>query len=198
MRKSANTTKEEKMFTPDRERALALLHKHNQSQSLRSHALAVEAAMRHMARLWGEDEHYWAEVGLLHDIDYEKHPEDHLKFAPEMLGEGGYDEAFIRSVLSHGWTLCTDVEPQEKMEKALFAADELCGLITAAAYMRPSKSVMDLEVSSLKKKFKDKKFAAGVNREIILKGCEMLGLTLDELAGLTIAGMRENAAEIGL
>ena len=186
------------MFKPGRERALTLLHKHNESQSLRSHALAVEAVMRHIAILWGEDERYWAEVGLLHDLDYEKHPEEHLEFAPEMLREAGYDEKFIRAVLSHGWTLCTDVEPQEKMEKALFAIDELCGLITAAAYMRPSKSVMDLEVSSVKKKFKDKRFAAGVNREIILKGCEMLSLNLDELTALAIAGMRENAAEIGL
>ena len=181
-----------------RERALGVLHAHNQAGSLRSHALAVEAVMRHLARLWGEDEDYWAEVGLLHDVDYEKHPEEHLKFAPEMLREAGYDESFIHAVLSHGWTLCTDVKPEQKMEIALFAVDELCGLITAAAYMRPSKSVMDLEVSSVKKKFKDKRFAAGVNREIILKGCEMLGLTLDELTGLAIAGMRENAAEIGL
>lgn len=186
------------MFKPDRACALALLHKHNESQSLRSHALAVEAAMRYIAKLWGEDELYWAEVGLLHDVDYEKHPEDHLKFAPEMLGQAGYDEEFIRAVLSHGFTLCTDVEPVKRMEKALFACDELCGLITAAAYMRPSKSVMDLEVSSVKKKFKDKRFAAGVNREVVLRGCQMLDLTLDELTAMTIAGMRENAAEIGL
>ena len=186
------------MFTANRQRALDLLHKHNQGSSLRSHALAVEAALRHIARQWGEDEHYWAEVGLLHDIGYEQHPNAHLEHAPEMLREGGYDDEFIHAVLSHGWTLCTDVKPEKKMELALFAVDELCGLITAAAYMRPSKSVMDLEVSSVKKKFKDKKFAAGVNRQVILNGCDMLEITLDELCALAIAGMRENAAEIGL
>ena len=181
-----------------REHALAVLHEHNQSQSLRSHALAVEAVMRHIARLWGEDEDYWAEVGLLHDVDYEKYPDEHLQHAPEMLKAAGYDEQFIRAVLCHGWTLCTDVEPQLKMEKALFAADELCGLITAAAYMRPSKSVMDMEPSSVKKKFKDKRFAAGVDRQVIIRGCEMLDIAVDELTALCIAGMRENAAEIGL
>ena len=186
------------MFTPDRERAIALLHKHNQSESLRGHALAVEAAMRYIARQWGEDADYWAEVGLLHDLDYERFPEEHLQHAPEMLGEAGYDETFIRAVLSHGWTICSDVKPEEKMEKALFAVDELCGLITAAAYMRPSKSVTDLEVASVKKKFKDKRFAAGVNRQIILEGCEMLGLTLDQLTEMAILGMRENAQAIGL
>ena len=186
------------MVKPDRERALAILHAHNQSQSLRGHALAVEAALRHIARVWGEDEDYWAEVGLLHDVDYEENPDNHLKVAPEILRKAGYDEKFIHSVLSHGWTMCTDVKPEEKMEKALFAVDELCGLITAAAYMRPSRSVMDLEVPSVKKKFKDKAFAAGVNRQVILDGCEMLGLTLDELIALAIDGIRENAAEIGL
>jgi len=186
------------MFKPDAERAIALLHKHNQSQSLRSHALAVEAAMKYIARQWGENVDYWAEVGLLHDLDYEKFPEEHLKHAPEMLEEAGYDEKFIRAVLSHGWTLCSDIKPEEKMEMALFAVDELCGLITAAAFMCPSKSVLDLEVSSVKKKFKDKRFAAGVNRQIILDGCEMLGLTLDQLTEMAILGMRENAEAIGL
>ncbi|HHY52482.1 MAG TPA: HDIG domain-containing protein [Clostridiales bacterium] len=186
------------MFSPDRERALALLHKHNQSQSLRSHALAVEAAMRHMAKVWGEDEDYWAEVGLLHDVDYEEFPQEHLKHTPEILKSAGYDDDFIRAVLAHGWGICTDVKPEKKMEKALYAADELCGLVTAAAYMRPSRSVVDLEVPSLKKKFKDKKFAAGVDRQVILQGCEMLGITLEELMQLVIDGMRENHEEIGV
>ncbi|MCL2580649.1 MAG: hydrolase [Oscillospiraceae bacterium] len=186
------------MFTPDRERAIALLHKHNQSESLRSHALAVEAALKYIARQWGEDEIYWAEVGLLHDLDYEKFPEEHLAHAPDMLREAGYDEGFIRAVLCHGWSICTDVKPESKMERALYAVDELCGLITAAAYMRPSKSVMDMEVSSVKKKFKDKRFAAGVDRQIILNGCEMLGITLEGLTELAIMGMRENAEAIGL
>lgn len=182
----------------DRERALALLHRHNESQSLRAHGLAVEAAMRYMARQWGEDEAYWAQVGLLHDVDYEKYPQEHLQHAPGMLREAGYDEAFIRSVLSHGWGLCSDVEPLHKMEKALYACDELCGLVTACAYMRPSRSVTDLEVSSVKKKFKDKRFAAGVDREVIRKGCELLGLTLEELTELVILGMRENHEAMGL
>ncbi len=186
------------MFSPDRERALALLHKHNQSQSLRSHALAVEAAMRHMAKVWGEDEDYWAEVGLLHDVDYEEFPQEHLKHTPEILKSAGYDDDFIRAVMAHGWGICSDVKPEKKMEKALYAADELCGLVTAAAYMRPSRSVVDLEVPSLKKKFKDKKFAAGVDRQVILQGCEMLGITLEELMQLVIDGMRANHEEIGV
>jgi len=186
------------MFSPDRERALALLHKHNQSQSLRSHALAVEAAMRHMAKVWGEDEDYWAEVGLLHDVDYEEFPQEHLKHTPEILKSAGYDDDFIRAVMAHGWGICSDVKPEKKMEKALYAADELCGLVTAAAYMRPSRSVVDLEVPSLKKKFKDKKFAAGVDRQVILQGCEMLGISLEELMQLVIDGMRANYEEIGV
>lgn len=186
------------MFKPDRDGAMALLCKHNQSQSLRSHGLAVEAAMRHIASEWGEDPEYWAEVGLLHDIDYEEHPEEHCKHASGILHEAGYNDEFIHAVLSHGWGLCTDIKPEKRMEMALYAADELCGLITACAYMRPSKSVMDLEVSSVKKKFKSKAFAAGVNREVIQNGCEMLEITLDELCALVIAGMRRNASEIGL
>lgn len=182
----------------ERQKALELLYAHNQSPSLRSHGLAVEAAMRHIAGEWGEDAEYWGVVGLLHDVDYEQHPDEHLIHAPQILRDAGYDEVFIHAVLSHGYTLCTDVEPTLKMEKALFAVDELCGLITAAAYMRPSRSVNDLEVPSVKKKFKDKKFAAGVNRQIILTGCEMLDITLDELIALVIAGMRMNAAEMGL
>ena len=186
------------MLKPDRNRALDLLYRHNRNQSLRQHGLAVEAAMRRIAREWGEDEDYWGEVGLLHDVDYEKHPDDHCDFSAEMLKEAGYDDEFIRAVLSHGWEMCTDVKPEKRMEKALYAVDELCGLITACAYMRPSKSVMDMEVSSVKKKFKTRAFAAGVNRDVITKGCELLGITLDELTALAIDGMRENAAAMGL
>ena len=186
------------MIVPNREKALDLLYAHNQSQSLRSHGLAVEAAMRYIARKWGEDEDYWAEIGLLHDIDYEKHPDEHLQHASGMLKDAGYDDEFINSVLSHGWEICTDIKPESKMECALYGADELCGLITACAYMRPSKSVTDLEVSSVKKKFKSKAFAAGVNRDIVLKGCELLGITLEELIEMVILGMRENHEEMGL
>jgi len=186
------------MLVPDRQRALDLLHKHNKSESLRSHALAAEAVMRYIARQWGEDEDYWAEVGLLHDVDYEEHHEEHLAHAPQILAGAGYGEGFIRAVLSHGWGLCTDIKPENKMELALYAADELCGLVTACAYMRPSKSVCDLEVSSVKKKYKAKAFAAGVNREVIQKGCDMLGIALDDLISLVILGMRENHGEIGL
>ena len=186
------------MFSPNRERALALLQKHNTSASLRSHGLAVEAAMRHIARVWGEDEDYWAEVGLLHDVDYEQFPEEHLKHTPKILEDAGYDADFIHAILAHGWNICTDVKPEKRMEKALYAADELCGLVTAAAYMRPSRSVTDLEVSSLKKKFKDKRFAAGVDRQIILNGCQLLGIPVEELMTLVIEGMRENHEEIGV
>lgn len=183
---------------PDREKALETLHKYNQSQSLRAHALAVEAVMRHFANKYGEDENYWGCVGLLHDVDYEMFPEEHCKKAPELLLEAGYDDAFIHAVVSHGYGLCTDVEPALKMEKALFATDELTGLITACAYMRPSKSVLDMELKSVKKKYKTKGFAAGVDRGIIEKGAQMLEMELDDVIWQTVLGMRKAAGELGL
>ena len=181
-----------------REKALALLKEYNESQALVTHGLAVEAIMRHYAAKAGEDVEYWGCVGLLHDVDYEKYPEEHCKKAVEILQDAGYDEAFIHAVVSHGYGLVSDVEPQLYMEKVLYTVDELSGLINATAIMRPSHSVMDLEVKSVKKKFKDKKFAAGVNREVILDGCQRMGAELDEVINECILGMRENHEALGL
>ena len=186
-----------------REKALALLKEYNQSEALIKHGLQVEAIMRHYAEKAGEENapegvEYWGAVGLLHDVDYEKYPEEHCKKAVEILTDAGYDEAFIHAVISHGYGLCSDAEPELYMEKVLYTIDELSGLINAAAIMRPSKSVMDLEVKSVKKKFKDKRFAAGVDRDIILDGCRRMGAELDEVIEQCILGMRRNHEEIGL
>ncbi len=181
-----------------REKAVALLQEYNQNQALVVHGLAVEAIMRHYAQKAGEDVEYWGCVGLLHDVDYEKYPEEHCKKAVEILQGAGYDQEFIHAVVSHGYGLVTDVEPELYMEKVLYTVDELSGLINAAAILRPSHSVMDLEVKSVKKKFKDKKFAAGVNRDVILDGCQRLGVELDEVIGACIEGMRENHEALGL
>lgn len=181
-----------------REKALAVLRQYNSNEALVRHGLAVEAIMRHFAAEAGEDAEYWGDVGLLHDVDYERFPEQHCQMAPALLREAGYDETFIHAVISHGHGLVVDCEPQLYMEKVLFATDELAGLIGAAALMRPSRSVLDLEVASVKKKFKDKRFAASVNREVILRGCEALGLELDEVISRCILAMRSVAAEIGL
>ncbi len=181
-----------------REKALALLKHWNHSEALIKHGLQVESIMRHYAQAAGEDPEYWGCVGLLHDVDYEKYPDEHCKKAVEILQDAGYDEAFIHAIISHGFGLCSDVEPQLYMEKVLFTIDELSGLINAAAIMRPSKSVTDLEVKSVKKKFKDKKFAAGVDRQIILDGCQRLGAELDDVIEQCILGMRANHQEIGL
>lgn len=181
-----------------REKAFALLQEYNGNQALVVHGLAVESIMRHFAAKAGEDVEYWGCVGLLHDVDYEKYPEEHCKKAVEILQGAGFDEGFIRAVVSHGYGLVCDVEPQLYMEKVLYTVDELSGLINAAAILRPSHSVMDLEVKSVKKKFKDKKFAAGVNREVILDGCKRLGMELDEVIAQCIEGMRENHEALGL
>ena len=175
-----------------REAALALLRQYNSESFHILHALTVEGVMRWYAGEagYGEDADFWATVGLLHDIDFEQWPEEHCRKAPELLSAGGCGEEFIHAVCSHGYGLCCDVEPVHEMEKILFAADELTGLIGAAARMRPSKSVMDMEVSSLKKKFKDKKFAAGCSRDVIRQGAERLGWELDVLLEKTILAMR--------
>ncbi len=175
-----------------REDALNLLRKYNSEPFHILHALTVEGTMRWYAENlgYGEDADFWATVGLLHDIDFEKWPEEHCKKAPELLREGGCSEELIHAVCSHGYGICCDVEPVHEMEKVLFAADELTGLIGAAARMRPSKSVSDMEVSSLKKKFKDKKFAAGCSRDVIREGAERLGWPLEELMEKTILAMR--------
>jgi uncharacterized domain HDIG len=179
----------------DRSEIVAIFKKYNDSPSLYRHALAVEAVMRHFAAKSGEDAEYWGAVGLLHDIDYEKYPEQHCVKAVDILKEEGFDDAFIHAVVSHGYKIVTDVAPELQMEKVLFAADELTGLVAAAALMLPGKSVADLKLSSLKKKWKDKRFAAGVDRAIITDGCEMLGMELDALMTETMQAMAAAAAE---
>ena len=175
-----------------REEALKLLKTYNQESFHIQHALTVEGVLRWYANDlgFGEDAGYWAMVGLLHDIDFEQWPEEHCQKAPELLRAAGVGEDMIRSICSHGFGLCCDIEPEHEMEKVLFAADELTGLIGAAALMRPSKSVMDMEVSSIKKKFKDKKFAAGCSRDVITQGAERLGWELPVLFEKTLAAMQ--------
>ncbi|MBN2241752.1 MAG: HDIG domain-containing protein [Acidobacteria bacterium] len=183
---------------PKRQEAYELLRRYNSNESLVKHALAVEAVMRYMARKNGEDEEKWGVVGLVHDLDYEKFPEEHCRKSRELLEEAGWPEEYIRAVVSHGWGLCSDVEPLSLLEKTLYAVDELTGLVTTAALVRPSKSVLDMEAKSVKKKWKDRRFAAGVNREVIEKGAALLGLDLTDLITDTIMGMRTAAGEIGL
>ena len=175
-----------------REEAFTLLKQYNKEPFHIQHALTVEGIMDWFARELGyeEDAGFWATVGLLHDIDFELWPEEHCVKAPELLEKAGCSPEFIHAVCSHGYGLCCDVEPIHQMEKVLFAADELTGLVGAAARMRPSKSCKDMEVSSLKKKFKDKKFAAGCSRDVIRQGAEMLGWELEELMEKTIEAMR--------
>lgn len=181
-----------------REEALALLKKYNKEPFHIQHALTVEGVMRWFAGElgYGAEAEYWANAGLLHDIDFELYPEQHCQKAPELLREGGVSEDMIRSVCSHGYGLCSDVEPEHEMEKVLFAVDELTGLIGAAALMRPSKSVADMEVSSIKKKFKDKRFATGCSRDVIRQGAERLGWELNELFEKTILAMRSCEKQI--
>ena len=185
-----------------REAAINALREYNRDAFHIQHALTVEGVMRWYAENlgYGEDADFWATVGLLHDIDFEMWPEDHCVKAPELLKKAGCSDEFIHAVCSHGYGLCCDVEPVHEMEKVLFAADELTGLIGAAARMRPSKSCKDMEVSSLKKKFKDKKFAAGCSRDVIRTGAERLGWELDDLFAKTIEAMRtcEDAVAAGL
>ncbi|MGI6524444.1 MAG: hydrolase [Bdellovibrionota bacterium] len=175
-----------------RDEALQLFKKHNKEEFHILHALTVEGVMRWYANQLGyaDDAEYWGIVGLLHDIDFELFPEEHCKKAVELLSAGGVSSEMIQSICSHGYGLCCDIEPQHQMEKVLFAADELTGLIWAAAKMRPSKSVQDMELSSVKKKFKDKRFAAGCSRDTIQKGAEQLGWSLDKLIEDTIMAMR--------
>ena len=179
-----------------RDAALELLREYNKEPFHILHALTVEGVMKWYAAENGEEPEYWGIVGLLHDIDFELYPDEHCKKAPELLLPVGVSESAVRSICSHGYGICADIEPIELMEKILFAADELTGLIGAAARMRPSKSVMDMELSSLKKKFKDKKFAAGCSRDVITDGAERLGWTLDELLEKTILAMRSCEATV--
>ena len=184
--------------TLTRQQALELLKEYNKEPFHILHGLTVEGVMRWYAKElgFGEDEEFWGQAGLLHDIDFEQYPEEHCKKAPELLMKGGVGADMIHAICSHGYGLCSDVEPEHLMEKVMFAADELTGLIGAAARMRPSKSVMDMEVSSLKKKFKDKRFAAGCSRDVIKEGAERLGWTLEELMEKTIEAMRSCESQI--
>ena len=183
---------------PTREEVWKILTKYVTTDHLQRHVLMVEGTMRHFAHLYNEDEEAWGILGLLHDIDFELYPDEHLQHAPRILKEEGFDEDFICSVVSHGYGICSDVEPVSAAEKVLFTIDELTGLIYACALMRPSKSVMDLELKSVKKKFKSPAFAANVNRQVIQEGADRLGMPLDDVIRETILGMRECAGAIGL
>lgn len=183
---------------PTREDAWRILTEHVRGPNLIAHALAVEAAMRRIARKKGADEEFWGVVGLIHDVDYEEHPDEHLRHAPGILRGQGWPEEYVRAVASHGWGMCTEVEPVTDAEKTLFAVDELTGLVAAAALVRPSRSVLDLTVKSVLKKWKEKGFAAGVNRSVIEQGAALMGVPLDELIADTIEGMKTVADRIGL
>ena len=183
---------------PSRQEALELLREYNKSENLRNHAYAVEGVMRYIARKNGEDEEMWGLIGLIHDLDYEQFPQEHCSKTRQILVEHEWPAEYIRAVISHGWGICSDVEPETRLEKTLYTIDELTGLVAASALVRPSKSVLDLTVKSVKKKWKSPAFAAGVDRSVITKGAEMLGLDVSELIEDTIMGMREVAEEIGL
>jgi len=183
---------------PTREEAWSILTEHVKGPSLLSHALAVEAVMRHIARKKSADEELWGVIGLIHDVDYEEHPDEHLRHATEILRHHGWPEECVRAVASHGWGLFTDVAPITDLEKTLFAIDELTGLVAAAALVRPSRSVLDLPVKSVMKKWKDKGFAAGVDRKVIEKGAALMEVPLDQLIADTIEGMKTVAEAIGL
>src|SRR5512137_1710622 len=185
-------------ITPGRDAAFELLLRYNKSESLLKHALSVEGVMRYMAKKHGEDQEKWGVIGLIHDLDYEMYPDQHCTMTKKILEENGWPEEYIRAVLSHGWELASDVEPVTRLEKTIYAIDELTGLVATSALVRPSRSVLDMEARSVKNKWKDKRFAAGVNRSVIEKGAVMLGVNLDDLITDCIMGMREVAEEIGL
>jgi len=185
-------------YKPTREDAYKLLTAYNQSESLIRHALAVEGVMRHFARLRGEDEELWGLIGLIHDLDYEQFPDQHCKKTAEILEAHHWPRDYIRAVVSHGWGICSDVPPESDLEKVLYAIDELTGLVATSALVRPSRSVLDLTAKSVLKKWKDKRFAAGVDRAIIDRGTEMLGIDRSTQISETIMGMREVAEPIGL
>lgn len=182
----------------EREQAFEILQKYTKSKNLVNHGLAVEGAMRHFAKLNGEDENYWGNIGMLHDVDYEMYPEEHLQHTAELLKPFGVTDDEIRAINSHGWGICSDVEPQLTMEKTLFAVDELTGLIVACALVTPDKKLANVTVEGVLKKWKKKDFARGANREIITQGAEMLGVSTEYLVKETLAGMQEIAANIGL
>lgn len=183
---------------PSRPEAWELLTTYTKTESLRNHALSVEAVMRHFARRYGEDEEQWGVIGLVHDLDWEMFPEEHCRKTRAILEEAGWPEDYIRAVMSHAWGFVRDVEPVHTMEKVLYTIDELTGLVTATALVRPSKSILDMTPKSVKKKWKEKSFSAGVDRSVIERGADMLGLELSEVIAETIAGMCTVAEDIGL
>lgn len=183
---------------PTRESAWKLLNEYNQSESLIQHALQVEAVMRHFSKIFNGDEEEWGVIGLIHDLDYEKYPDEHCEKTKEILENENWPPEYVRAVISHGYGVVNDVEPLTNLEKVLFTIDELTGLINAACIMRPSKSILDFNIKSLNKKFKDKKFAAGCDRDVILKGCEMLDLDKEYVFNETIKGLQEYAEDVGL
>jgi predicted hydrolase (HD superfamily) len=185
-------------FVPTRGLAFDLFLKYNKSESLLKHALSVEGVMRYMAKKAGEDDEKWGIIGLIHDLDYEMYPGQHCTMTKKILEENNWPEEYIRAVLSHGWGIVSGIEPLSLLERTLFAMDELTGLVTTSALVRPSRSVMDMEAKSVKKKWSDKRFAAGVDRSVIEKGAAMLGVTIDELITDCIMGMRTVAEDIGL
>lgn len=185
-------------ITPTREQAWQLFTRYNQNESLIKHALSVEAVMCHFAGIYNEDIEKWGIIGLIHDLDYEKYPEQHCQMTKKILEEEHWPEDYIRSVISHGWGICSEVEPVHIMEKVLFTIDELTGLVTASVLVRPTKSILDMEAKSVRKKWNMKNFAAGVNREVIEKGAVMMDKDLDFVIEETIMGMRKAADEIGL
>jgi predicted hydrolase (HD superfamily) len=183
---------------PTREDAWLLLSRYNKSESLIKHALSVEAVMRHFASLFNEDVEKWGIIGLIHDLDYEQYPDQHCAMTRKILLEEQWPEEYIHAVVSHGWGICSDTEPVHVMEKVLFTIDELTGLVTASVLIRPSKSIYELELKSVRKKWPLKNFAAGANREVIEKGAAMMGEDLDFIIQETINGMKSVAAGIGL
>ena len=184
--------------SPTRKEAFDLLKQYTKSEALIKHARAVESVMRYMARKHGKNEEKWGIIGLVHDLDYEQFPEEHCTKVKQILEEQGWPEDYVRAVVSHGWGICSGVKPETPLEKTLYAVDELTGLVTATALVRPSKSVMDMKAKSVRKKWKQPSFASGVNRDIIERGAEMLGVELNDLFTDVIMGMREAAGEIGL
>ena len=183
---------------PTRKDALSLLMQYNKSESLIKHAFSVEAVMIHFAKIYDEDIQKWGIIGLIHDLDYEGYPEQHCTMTRKILEEEKWPEDYIRSIVSHAWGICSDTEPVHIMEKVLYTIDELTGLITASVLIRPSRSIFDLEVRSVKKKWNLKNFAAGANREVIEKGAVMMGKDLDFIIQETINGMKKVAVNIGL
>ncbi len=186
------------IYTPTRDDALKLLKKYNKKEGLIRHAFAVEAVMGHFAQRFNEDEEKWRVIGLVHDLDYEQFPQEHCHKCIELFKEHNWPEDYIRAVISHGYGICTDVKPETNLEKTLYAIDELTGLVASSALVRPSKSILDIKAKSVKKKFKDKRFAAGVDRQVITQGAEFLNMELSELITQVILGMRPVAETIGL